>query len=157
MQPNSDSFGRNARPTSQRKRHMSVLVNNTRRSCCRLQSDVLPLIKISTFGSMIREIRTNIHLGQLVGTFFKVQTRHDDQVNSTPHVDEICICLILNLHLFLNCSNIDFFVFRIGPFTGADQISNDSRTTTILYPSSPSESLPRISFFNASYFFSFSS
>jgi uncharacterized membrane protein len=34
-----------------------------------------------------------------VATFFKVDTGHDSQVDCSPEIDEICIALILDLHL----------------------------------------------------------
>jgi hypothetical protein len=34
-----------------------------------------------------------------VATFFKIDTGHDSQVDCSPEIDEICIALILDLHL----------------------------------------------------------
>lgn len=42
-----------------------------------------------------------IDFHELMTTFLKVNRGHDCQINRSPKIDEIGICLILNLHLLL--------------------------------------------------------
>jgi hypothetical protein len=50
-------------------------------------------------GEFWLQARRQRDLHEFVATFFKVDTGHDSQVDCSPEIDEICIALILDLHL----------------------------------------------------------
>ena len=83
---------------------------------------VIPQVR-ALLRATLREHRADLHLlsglqmnlHQLVTSLFKVQGRHDGEINGTTQIDQVCLGLILNLlsHRLLGNSLRPIFAFAV--------------------------------------------